>query len=320
MIFIYRYYIMALSYNDFHNILINNINSNNNYFLARIGGSDFNVVLDFFYNLYFNKIDLIYNDEWFDKVVISVSNLNGYFDKNLSREERKHNFREYVYLMYDCYANSNSFSLSGSTIFETNNKNNHKLNFFLNHVIPNKNLVSYGFIEEAYPFLNSFKIFAENKKILVISPFSYYVEEQFKNKDKLINNYEYPNFNLITYNTPITYNTDDRNLNYMIQNCFTSQSKLMCSEINNIDFDIALLSCGSYAMPIGNYISNKLNKKAIYIGGMLNVLFNIYGKRYDTSFFNNIVNLNYQVKVDNNVYMHVQGGKICNNEALYAYF
>lgn len=53
---------------------------------------------------------------------------------------------------------------------------------------------------------------------------------------------------------------------------------------------------------------------------MLNVLFNIYGKRYDTSFFNNIVNLNYQVKVDNNVYMHVQGGKICNNEAIYAYF
>ena len=38
---------MELSYNDFHNILIN-INSNNNYFLARIGGSDFDVVLDFF--------------------------------------------------------------------------------------------------------------------------------------------------------------------------------------------------------------------------------------------------------------------------------
>lgn len=76
--------------------------------------------------------------------------------------------------MYDCYVNSNSFSLVCSTIYETNNRNNHKLNYFLDHVIPNKILVRYGFIEEVYPFLNSFKIFAENGDISNISIFILY--------------------------------------------------------------------------------------------------------------------------------------------------
>ena len=70
----------------------------------------------------------------------------------------------------------------------------------------------------------------------------------------------------------------------------------MFNEIKNIDFDIALLSCGSYAMYFGKHIKEKLNKKSIYIGGILNVLFNIYGKRYDTAYFNSIVNLEYRIE------------------------
>ena len=49
-------------------------------------------------------------------------------------------------------------------------------------------------------------------------------------------------------------------------------------------------------MNFGNFIKQQ-GKKAIYIGGMLNVLFNIYGSRYDTFFFNSFVNKEYQVDV-----------------------
>uniref|UniRef100_A0A6C0IJN5 Uncharacterized protein n=1 Tax=viral metagenome TaxID=1070528 RepID=A0A6C0IJN5_9ZZZZ len=50
----------------------------------------------------------------------------------------------------------------------------------------------------------------------------------------------------------------------------------MCEEINKLEFDIALLSCSSYAMYLGDFISNKMKKNSIYIGGVLNVLFNIW--------------------------------------------
>ena len=55
----------------------------------------------------------------------------------------------------------------------------------------------------------------------------------------------------------------------------------MCEEIRRLDFDIALLSCGSYAMPIGTFIKNEMGKKALYMGGPLQKMFNIGGARYE---------------------------------------
>jgi hypothetical protein len=59
--------------------------------------------------------------------------------------------------------------------------------------------------------------------------------------------------------------------------------QLMCKDISNIDFDIALLGCGSYGMPLGNYIKKELKKSAIYVGGGLQLYFGIKGKRWDNS-------------------------------------
>ena len=94
---------------------------------------------------------------------------------------------------------------------------------------------------------------------MIISPFVKTINHQFKYKNLLINNYEYPDFTLLTYNTH------------------------------------ALLSCGPYTVYLGNFISKKMNKKAIYIGGPLNIFFCIYGERYMTSkFFLNMMNNDYR--------------------------
>ena len=57
----------------------------------------------------------------------------------------------------------------------------------------------------------------------------------------------------------------------------------MCKDISNIDFDIALLGCGSYGLPLCDYIKIKLNKSAVYIGGGLQLYFGIKGKRWEGS-------------------------------------
>ena len=129
-----------------------------------------------------------------------------------------------------------------------------------------------------YRIFYIFYIFRKNKKILIVSPFSESIQFQYKRKDVILKQYSYPDFELVTYDTPITYNNEDDALNHIETNNWLEQCEKMENDIMKLDFDIALLSCGSYAMYLGNVISKKMNKKAIYIGGMLNVFFNIYGK------------------------------------------
>ena len=44
-------------------------------------------------------------------------------------------------------------------------------------------------------------------------------------------------------------------------------------------FDVALLSCGGYGILILDYLT-KIGKSAIYVGGVLQMYFGIYGRRW----------------------------------------
>jgi hypothetical protein len=59
----------------------------------------------------------------------------------------------------------------------------------------------------------------------------------------------------------------------------------MQNDIAKMEFDIALLSCGSYAMPIGCFIKENMGKKAIYAGGILQLFFGIMGRRYNREYY-----------------------------------
>jgi hypothetical protein len=95
----------------------------------------------------------------------------------------------------------------------------------------------------------------------------------------------------------------------------------MCDEINTLDFDIALLSCASYAVYLGDFISKKMNKKAIYIGGPLNVFFCIRAERYTNSFYLNIMNEQRIITAfEKDFYNHISGGRSTKSEGFRAYF
>lgn len=124
-----------------------------------------------------------------------------------------------------------------------------------------------------YPWSEELK----NKTVLVIHPFTDTINTQFKHRDKIWSNDKIlPQFDLKLYK-PVQSIGDYtqrhtswlESLNYMKQG------------IANIQFDIALLGCGAYGMPLCNFIKTTLNKTAIYIGGGLQLLFGIRGKRWD---------------------------------------
>jgi len=76
------------------------------------------------------------------------------------------------------------------------------------------------------------------------------------------------------------YKTFNTLANNRIHKNWFETFSIMCKDIKNIDFDIAILGCGGYGLPLCDYICNTLHKSAIYVGGGLQLLFGIKGKRW----------------------------------------
>jgi hypothetical protein len=290
-------------------------------FFARIGGSDYECVTD-----YFNNPSVINNHDWYKYHYLRVRSHNGYFDF----ESKQENFVAYLETMLRCYSNSDAFTYGNSKLIKSFESNQFLIADanFINHLCKNKVCINYTFIESIAPFLNSLSVWLANKKILIISPLSRSIEHQYKNKDKLYNNYVFPEFDLKTYNTMITYsdrNDQSSSLNVTTNN-WLEESNRMSEEISQLDFDIALLSCGSYAMYLGDYIKNTLKKKSLYLGGILNMLFNIYGGRYNQHGYIQLgqrVGLNTEYQIDpfeNKDIEHIKSGRDFKTESLRAYF
>ncbi|MGR4383083.1 hypothetical protein K8Q47_08300 [Escherichia coli] len=54
----------------------------------------------------------------------------------------------------------------------------------------------------------------------------------------------------------------------------------MQTDIRTIEFDIALIGCGAYGMPLAAFIKG-MGKQAIHLAGWTQILFGIKGKRWD---------------------------------------
>ena len=55
-----------------------------------------------------------------------------------------------------------------------------------------------------------------------------------------------------------------------------------CERLQEVrdEFDVALCSCGGYGNPVCSFIYSQLGKSAIYVGGVLQMYFGIYGARW----------------------------------------
>lgn len=285
-------------------------------FYSRVGGSDYEVVCR-----YYNNRNLINDPKFYNWGINYIKNYNGYFDF----DNDINNFYNFLENMITYYKQSDDVSYCGSNLINQFKSGNFtgENRIFLNYILDGKIATEYTFLEAVKPFLKSFSIWAKDKKLLFISPLSKSIEHQFKNKDNLYVNYKFPEFELKTYNTTITYSTNHdtkQSLNVSTNN-WNDESSRMSKEIDNIDFDIALLSCASYSMSLGHHIKYNLNKKAIYLGGILNVIFNIYGGRFPTYYGGSGLDANHQIDpFENEDIKNIKGGHQAKLESLDAYF
>jgi len=127
----------------------------------------------------------------------------------------------------------------------------------------------------------------EGKKVLVIHPFASTIESQYKNHRELIfeNKDILPEFELITFKA--------------VQSMAGTKTEFdtwfdayhwMCDQIKDIDFEVAIIGCGAYGLPLAAYVKS-LGKKAIHLAGATQILFGIKGNRWDSiPFFQGLYN------------------------------
>lgn len=125
------------------------------------------------------------------------------------------------------------------------------------------------------------------KKVLVVHPFAQTIQQQYQKRELLFPGRNVlPEFHLITYKAVQTAagQTDERFSSWF------EALEYMAGEISHLDYDIALLGCGAYGLPLASRIKQQ-GKQAIQIGGSLQILFGIKGRRWDndpgtTKFYN----------------------------------
>ncbi len=138
----------------------------------------------------------------------------------------------------------------------------------------------------------------ENKKVLVIHPFTNTIERQYEQREHLfVNSKVLPSFNLNTIRAvqTIAGNPDPRFSTWF------DALDFMKTKINTSDFDVALIGCGAYGFPLAAHVK-RIGKKAIHMGGALQILFGIRGKRWDEKpKFKDIINKHWIYPMDEDI-------------------
>jgi len=142
------------------------------------------------------------------------------------------------------------------------------------------------------------------KKVLIINPFVESFKKQiqngfqiFKDKKVFLDGQEF-----------VFYKSYQTIAGNHIHNDWLETFTIMCNDIKNLDFDIALLGCGGYGLPLCNFIKTKLNKSAIYIGGGLQLLFGVMGTRWENNEMWKKI-----IKENNTKFIRPSGDELCPN-------
>lgn len=117
----------------------------------------------------------------------------------------------------------------------------------------------------------------KGKKILVIHPFAETINNQYKKREFLFSNRDIlPEFESLSVIKAVQSlgKGDDR-----FKDWFEALD-YMKSKIEKQDFDICLIGCGAYGFPLAAHVK-RMGKKAVHIGGSLQLLFGIRGKRWE---------------------------------------
>lgn len=120
----------------------------------------------------------------------------------------------------------------------------------------------------------------EGKKVLVIHPFAGTIEAQYKKRELLFKDNLLPAFELRTIKAVQSIAGEKT----QFETWFDALDH-MKSQMDQIDYDICLIGCGAYGFPLAAH-AKRMGKKGFHLGGSLQLLFGIRGKRWENPDYN----------------------------------
>ena len=113
------------------------------------------------------------------------------------------------------------------------------------------------------------------KSVLVVHPFAASIEAQYarRRKIKTISSI-LPDMNLSTLVPPVTFAGSENGRSWQ------DNYRDLCAKVGRIPFDVAIIGCGAYGLPLGAFVK-QMGRKAVHLGGATQLLFGIRGKRWD---------------------------------------
>ena len=112
------------------------------------------------------------------------------------------------------------------------------------------------------------------KKVLIVSGFCESFKNQFERIDKVFTSNLYPKFSAQFIKSPISMGGLNDGKTWI------DHLEWMKKEMEESDFDVALISAGAYALPLAHH-AKKLGKIGITCGGELQLFFGVVGKRWE---------------------------------------
>lgn len=129
---------------------------------------------------------------------------------------------------------------------------------------------------EPYYFANPWTRALEGKRVVVIHPFAETIESQYQKRELLFEKKEIlPEFSLRCVKAVQTLagNTCEHAT-------WFDALDWMKNEALKEDFDVALIGCGAYGLPLAVKLK-QAGKQAVHVGGSLQLFFGIKGSRWD---------------------------------------
>ena len=144
--------------------------------------------------------------------------------------------------------------------------------------IPNLHLAKRIHLRDLEPFWSKkpWTLSLKDKKILIVHPFKEEILYQYKKRDILFEKEIIPEFKSINVIKAVQSIGGDDN---GFDNWFEALD-FMKSQIDEIDYDIALIGAGAYGFHLAAHVKRS-GKKAVHMGGALQLLFGIRGKRWE---------------------------------------
>ncbi len=140
-------------------------------------------------------------------------------------------------------------------------------------------------LESLYPFfsLKPWTQVLEGQKVLVIHPFKKSILSQYNNNRQVLfkNPNMLPKFKLDVIQAVQSIAGEECSFNDWFE-----ALDYMKDEISKRDFDVLIVGCGAYGLPLAAF-GKKLGKKSLHLGGGTQLLFGIKGKRWEENYHKN---------------------------------